>query len=103
MFDFSLKAHCCQSCGMPLWKDLDYGGTNKDGTKSKKYCSHCYANGAFTDPDLTLDQMIIKVKDRLRVMFIPKFLARYFTMGISKLDRWRTAGDNQNTSQEKPS
>jgi hypothetical protein len=94
---FTLKARCCQSCGMPLWKDIPhYGGTNKDGTKSKKYCSHCWQNGEFTDPNMTLEQMIIKVKDRLKVMFMPKILSRYFTRGIPRLERWR----NPNTPLE---
>ncbi|MFF2587967.1 zinc ribbon domain-containing protein [Peribacillus butanolivorans] len=38
----------CQSCGMPFSKDELGGGTEKDGSKSTKYCSHCYINGEFT-------------------------------------------------------
>ena len=37
----------CQSCGMPLSKDPKNGGTNKDGSKSDKYCSYCYKDGKF--------------------------------------------------------
>lgn len=29
----------CQSCGMPLKKSPNDGGTNKDGTISTMYCS----------------------------------------------------------------
>ena len=38
----------CQSCGMPLSKDPNGGGTNADGTKNTSYCSYCYQNGSFT-------------------------------------------------------
>ena len=37
----------CQSCAMPL-ASLDDFGTNTDGTANTEYCSHCYADGAFT-------------------------------------------------------
>ena len=40
----------CQSCGFPLKKDKKGGGTEKDGTISKKYCSMCYENGSFLTP-----------------------------------------------------
>ncbi|MBM4208647.1 MAG: hypothetical protein FJ190_11815 [Gammaproteobacteria bacterium] len=38
----------CQSCGMPMAKDPNGGGTNKGGTKNSRYCSLCYQHGAFT-------------------------------------------------------
>jgi len=40
----------CQSCGYPLKKDKQGGGTEQDGSKSSKYCSMCYANGTFLTP-----------------------------------------------------
>ena len=49
----------CESCGMPLMTDED-AGTEADGTKSCRYCTHCYQNGVFTEPDLTRDGMIQK-------------------------------------------
>ncbi len=49
----------CQSCGMPLQtkKAGDCRGSEKDGSKSEKWCSLCYADGAFVGPDCTLDEM----------------------------------------------
>ena len=46
----------CQSCGMPLQKEEDYG-TNNDGSKNREYCVHCYKDGAFTQ-DVTMEAMI---------------------------------------------
>ena len=80
----------CQSCGMPLKKDPKGGGNNKDGSISNMYCSHCYENGKFIRPDITVEQMQEFVKDKLKMMGFPGFLARFFTKGIPKLERWKT-------------
>ena len=47
----------CQSCGMPMAGDSDFG-KNADGSKNGDYCCHCYPNGAFTNPSETLEEMI---------------------------------------------
>ena len=46
----------CQSCGMPLSKDEDYG-TNADGSKNNDYCAYCFKDGEFAQ-DLTMEGMI---------------------------------------------
>lgn len=73
---------------MPLSKDKQGGGTNADGSKSTLYCSHCYQNGAFTQPDCTVEQMVGRVSDKMRSMRIPSFLIRYFVKDIPTLKRW---------------
>jgi len=88
---FGPKGPFCQSCGMPLSKDKDGGGTEKDGTKSKDYCSHCYQNGQFTQPDLTVQQMQELVKGKLKDMHFPGFLAGMFTKNIPQLKRWSSS------------
>jgi hypothetical protein len=79
----------CQSCGMPLKKDEKGGGTNSDGSKSTMYCSHCYEEGKFSQPDITAAQMQTFVKGKLKEMGFPGFLAGLFTKNIPKLERWR--------------
>ncbi len=32
----------CQSCGIPMKKDPELGGTNADDSKSLKYCSKLF-------------------------------------------------------------
>ncbi|MBU2037401.1 zinc ribbon domain-containing protein [Patescibacteria group bacterium] len=78
----------CQSCGMPMKKDPQGGGTNADGTKSEKYCSFCYQNGAFTWPDCTVEQMQTLCVGKLKEMHFPGFIAWLLTRGIPKLERW---------------
>ena len=80
----------CQSCGMPLKRDEEGGGTNADGTKSIMYCSRCYQNGEFIQPDMTVDEMKELVKGKLKEFGFPGFLAAFFTKGIPKLERWKT-------------
>ena len=79
----------CQSCGMPLARDERGGGTNADGSKSTMYCSHCYEAGRFTLPDLTAAQMQGRVKQKMKEMGFPGFLAGLFTRKIPKLERWK--------------
>jgi Putative zinc ribbon domain len=79
----------CQSCGMPLKRDERGGGTEADGSISHKYCSHCYRQGRFVQPDLTVEQMQERVRDKLREFHVPRFLAGFFTRGIPGLERWR--------------
>lgn len=47
----------CQSCGMPMKIDSDFG-TNADGSKNEEYCTYCYQKGQFTNPTITMEQMI---------------------------------------------
>ncbi|MCD4705965.1 zinc ribbon domain-containing protein [bacterium] len=79
----------CQSCGMSLNKDPKGGGTNSDGSKNNMYCSYCFENSKFTRPDITLQEMEILVKEKMKEMGIPKFIAKFLTMGTSKLERWK--------------
>ena len=74
---------------MPLKRDPQKGGTNADGTKSERYCSFCYQGGAFTQPDLTVGDMQQIVKEKMKSMGYPGFLASWFTKGLPKLERWR--------------
>jgi hypothetical protein len=81
----------CQSCGMPLKKDPQGGGTEANGAKSAMYCSHCYQGGKFTTPDITVSEMQTLVKGKMKEMGFPGFLSGFFTKGIPKLERWKNA------------
>jgi hypothetical protein len=92
---FGPKGPFCQSCGMPLSRDALGGGTNADGSRSAEYCSHCYRIGRFTEPNLSLEEMMAKVEGKLRERHIPGFLARQFTRNIPGLSRWQRAPAGQ--------
>ncbi len=79
----------CQSCGMPLKKDPNGGGTNADKTVSDMYCSYCYVDGKFLQENITVGEMQEFVKMKLIEMHFPKFIAGFFVKGIPKLERWK--------------
>ncbi|MBS4167777.1 zinc ribbon domain-containing protein [Parachlamydia sp. AcF125] len=79
----------CQSCGMPLRKSPNGGGTNSDGTISKMYCAYCYEKGQFLQPNCTVAEMQAIVKNKMKEMGFPGFLAGFFTLGIPRLERWK--------------
>ena len=79
----------CQSCGMPMEKPEDFG-TNAGGTPSEEFCSMCFQNGSFTEPDISMKQMIEKVTVILEGMDIPKEKAKKIAEEtIPKLGRWK--------------
>jgi hypothetical protein len=76
---------------MPFKRDPKGGGTEADGSRSVKYCSHCYVNGQFTMPNCTAEEMQVLVKGKLKEMGFPGFLASMFVKGIPRLERWTGA------------
>ena len=81
----------CQSCGMPIKRDEQGGGTEADGTRTSQFCSHCYADGKFKQPDMAVAQMQELVRGKMIEMGFPKFMCGFFTKGIPKLERWQNA------------
>ena len=43
---------------MPISVQFQNMGTNADGAANDQYCSFCFQNGNFTQPDLKVDDMI---------------------------------------------
>ena len=85
----------CQSCSMPLTlHSQDVRGSEKDGSLSTLYCSYCYGNGAFLEPEITFEQMLAKGKQAIsqgRGNPVVKFLmkASYPSM-LKKTRRWKS-------------
>ncbi|MFM7082321.1 MAG: zinc ribbon domain-containing protein [Actinomycetota bacterium] len=81
----------CQSCGMPLHTKRagDCRGTERDGSKSEKWCSLCYVNGEFVSPIMSLVEMTKIVDDALRreKVWLPmRYMAK---RQLPRLERWR--------------
>lgn len=74
---------------MPIKKNPQHGGFNKNGTKSADYCSYCYVDGEFTFKG-TVKEMQAFCKEKMIEQVTPKFLAWLFTRSIPRLSRWRT-------------
>ncbi|MBI2415606.1 MAG: zinc ribbon domain-containing protein [Candidatus Kerfeldbacteria bacterium] len=82
---FGPKGPFCQSCGMPLNKDTGQ-------REQSDYCSKCYQPGGFTEPNISLEQMQVKVMEKMKEMHFPKFMAKWFTKDMPKLKRWQNHG-----------
>ena len=84
-------AKICQSCGMPIDKDPNKGGTNADGSKSDAYCSFCFQDGKFTDEGITLNEKIEKnVQIAVSRLGVPEEQARKNIESVlPNLDRWK--------------
>ena len=78
----------CQSCGMPMSKDPQGGGTNADGSINMLYCSYCYQNGAFTF-DGTVQEFQEFCRQKMVEGGHSKFTAWLFTRGMKRLTRWK--------------
>jgi hypothetical protein len=76
---------------MPLKKDPAAGGTNADGSKSTRFCSLCYREGRFRQPNFSVTEMQAHCVEALRSKGVPGVFAWLFTRGIPRLERWRTA------------
>ncbi|MFZ4412772.1 MAG: zinc ribbon domain-containing protein [Bacteroidales bacterium] len=83
------KNKICQSCGMPMKKDSKMGGSNEDGSIQYKYCSYCYENGKFKQADITVQEMQVFVKEKMKELGFPRILGWFFTSGIPRLERWK--------------
>ena len=78
----------CQSCGMPLTKDVKGGGSNADGTLNTLYCSYCYQNGDFTYKG-TVQEFQEFCRQKMIEGGHSKFKSWLFTRGMKRLDRWK--------------
>lgn len=91
MEKFNGPLSICQSCAMPL-AEASHHGTEADGSRSADYCRHCYRGGAFTQPEVGMEDM----RD-----FVIDFVVREGHMTLDEaratmervfptLKRWRT-------------
>lgn len=83
----------CQSCGMPL-KHEDQYGTDEQHGKTDEYCKYCYKEGAFIQPNLTMEQMIqqcvpILAGEGMREEEATLMLRNH----LPNLKRWRSSED----------
>lgn len=77
----------CQSCSMPLNSD-DVLGTEKNGTKNHEYCKYCYKDGAFTNPNLTLDEMLGRAKTEMNKKKVDNNMIQQAIERLPHLKRW---------------
>lgn len=79
----------CQSCGMPLSGQDELLGTTATGSRTDEYCSYCYENGQFKQPDLTLAGMIEICVPHMKKHGMTEVAARkLLEEHLPRLNRW---------------
>jgi putative zinc ribbon protein len=85
------KGPFCQSCSMPLGKPEDFG-TDQAGYRVNDFCRHCFANGEFTEPEISMTAMLdrcVAIMNQQGIM--PAAQARALLAEVlPRLKRWRT-------------
>ena len=86
----------CQSCSMPLEKPQDFG-TSAFGYRENDYCRFCYQDGAFTDPGITMAQMLDRcVGIMAQRGIMPEAKARaLLTEVMPRMKRWREGASEE--------
>ena len=81
----------CQSCGMPLSDEFKNFGSESDGSPVSEYCMFCYQDGAFTNPDQTVDEMVQSSIDFMtsNLGFSEDQATQMSNDVIRKLKRWQ--------------
>jgi hypothetical protein len=84
-----MKGAVCQSCGMPMQKESDFG-TNSSGSRNKEYCRFCFRKGKFSDEGITMKGKIRKNIEIAKRMGMPEGKARELAEStIPRLKRWK--------------
>ena len=79
----------CQSCGMPMDTPEDFG-TGAEGFRINDYCHFCFKDGRFTEPHISMEQMIDKIAGMAPMMRMTEDKAREMAKTfIPRLKRWR--------------
>ena len=84
----------CQSCGMTIKNHSDLG-VERDGSKSPYYCIYCYMKGEFTEPEITMGEMIeVCAKKSEEIGIMPYRQAKEISLTILPgLKRWKYHSD----------
>ena len=63
-------------------------GTEKDGSPSAEYCWHCYQNGAFTNPFMTIHDMESHIRQVMERQHEDERVIHYVLGTLPGLKRW---------------
>ncbi|SET65196.1 zinc ribbon domain-containing protein [Lacrimispora sphenoides] len=79
----------CQSCGLPFNKEHSHFiATEPDGSRSI-YCTNCYKDGKFIEPDLTMEEMTEMLVPVLGRSIGEEEARKDITAVLPTLKRWK--------------
>lgn len=65
-------------------------GTNADGTRNTEYCHYCFQNGAFVNPNASVQDVVDLSVAAMKRMHMPDSLIDQTRQYIPTLKRWRS-------------
>lgn len=76
---------------MPIDESAANFGTEADGSAAAEYCTFCYQNGSFTNPDQSVDEMVASSVDFMteNLGFSAAEATELSNNVIRKLKRWQ--------------
>ncbi len=81
----------CQSCGLPFNEEhAHFIAKEPDGSKSI-YCTNCYKDGKFIDPNLSMEEMIDMIVPILGRSIGEEEAKKEMTTLLPTLKRWKKA------------
>lgn len=83
------KNKVCQSCGAVIDRKNSILGTEADGSRSQLYCDHCYKDGKFLHPNLTLEEVKKHYVEKFVELKVPRWVAKLMVRSVDKLERWK--------------
>jgi hypothetical protein len=75
---------------MPLERPENFG-TDEAGYRVNDFCRHCFANGVFTEPDISMQAMLdrcVAIMEQQGIMPAPQARALLSDV-LPRLKRWR--------------
>ncbi|HBG47228.1 MAG TPA: transcriptional regulator [Deltaproteobacteria bacterium] len=86
-----LPGPVCHSCGMLIMKSDEFGCEANPTVMNTSYCRYCYWKGRFTEPDITMEEMIEKLATAMKTSKnITDEEARQMAFGrMQLLKRWK--------------
>lgn len=83
------KVAMCQSCGLPFNEEhAHFIATEPDGSRSI-YCTNCYRDGKFIDPNISMKEMIEKIVSVLGKAIGEDEARKELTTLFPTLKRWK--------------
>lgn len=79
----------CESCLMPLGKNLEDAGTEVDGTKNSRYCKYCYKDGKLCYEGNDLKEFQRVSYESMRAHGVNLVMAKIYTWLIRFAPRWK--------------
>jgi len=83
------KVTMCQSCGLPFNEEHERFMTKEPDGSICIYCTNCYQDGKFTDPDITMEEMIEMLVPILGESMGEEEARKELTTLLPTLKRWK--------------